>query len=321
MGNSTCKSATLDEEEFRIKASRASIKKYTFEHAILNDNLVSVVQSINLHDLCVSMPICLGCIRTTPIWLRDYRRKLTKALNSRLAKSPALRQFLEFALTSSKVDKRVVRGLSENLWISGEPHHGFNEIDSLEMIVVKFWRDWATRHIGRKNFYDSEDKRIRNISKEQNIYDPVSPTNGVISQIRVIKVMSSKTQPLLLEVYTKRRGRDEKLSSTMFLKYGDDMRQDAAVMHIFRMMNYFWSNSHATFRGCDIHAFTYQVLPIDPQVGIIECVQNVKTLQYISEYKEEFEGNDAILNRMCATAAGSYIASYILGVQGTSILY
>jgi len=316
MGNSSCKTTVLEDEEFHIQASRDSIKKYTFEHAMLNDNLISVVKSINLHDLCVSMPICLGCIRTTPIWLRDNRRKLTKALNARLAKSPALRQFLEFALTSSKHDKRVIRDLSESLWISGEKNATFNMIDKYEMIVVKFWRDWATRHIGRKNFYDSEEKRIRMISKEQNIYDPVNPTNGVISQIRVIKVMTSKTQPLLLELYTKRKGKTEKLSSTMLLKYGDDMRQDAAVMHIFQMMNYMWSNENlANFRGSQVEALTYQVLPIDEKTGIIECVQDVKTLQFISDYKEDFEGNDEILNRLCATAAGSYIASYVLGVQ------
>eukprot|EP00494_Astrolonche_serrata_P000503 UN00507 len=142
----------------------------------------------------------------------------------------------------------------------------------------------------------------------------MKPGKGKIVRIEMLNIMKSKTKPLLLQIYVSSTFRSCVKSSKVLLKVGDDMRQDANAMKMFRMMNYLWANASNVYKKRNpIVALTYHVVPIDNDKGMVEFIEPVKTLQKVLDYQKKFGFQE--LNRLIATASGSYIASYVLGVR------
>ncbi len=53
--------------------------------------------------------------------------------------------------------------------------------------------------------------------------------------------MASNAKPLLIDLFvSNRKDSLEYLSSMVILKGGDDLRKDAAVLQVFRLMNKIW---------------------------------------------------------------------------------
>uniref|UniRef100_UPI0037E8F3E7 DNA-dependent protein kinase catalytic subunit n=1 Tax=Semicossyphus pulcher TaxID=241346 RepID=UPI0037E8F3E7 len=99
-----------------------------------------------------------------------------------------------------------------------------------------------------------------------------------------VKVMSSIRRPKRLII----RGDDEQ-DHPFLVKGGEDLRQDQRIEQLFSVMNILLSHDAAcTHRGLQLR--TYQVIPINTRIGLIEWMENTCTLKeflYSTMTKEE----------------------------------
>lgn len=111
----------------------------------------------------------------------------------------------------------------------------------------------------------------------------------------------------------------------VIFKAGDDMRQDLACLQAFRLMNYMWSKAKLEFQDQPVMAFVYGVQPVGPASGFIEFLPGCDSVRHIgrvaahNEWLTTSGDHDELctpaMARMLACAAGSFVASYILGVR------
>ncbi|XP_041669965.1 DNA-dependent protein kinase catalytic subunit [Cheilinus undulatus] len=88
-----------------------------------------------------------------------------------------------------------------------------------------------------------------------------------------VKVMSSIRRPKRLII----RGDDEQ-DHPFLVKGGEDLRQDQRIEQLFSVMNILLSHDAAcTHRGLQLR--TYQVIPINTRIGLIEWMENTCTLK------------------------------------------
>ncbi|XP_034562055.1 DNA-dependent protein kinase catalytic subunit [Notolabrus celidotus] len=88
-----------------------------------------------------------------------------------------------------------------------------------------------------------------------------------------VKVMSSIRRPKRLII----RGDDEQ-DHPFLVKGGEDLRQDQRIEQLFSVMNILLSHDAAcTHRGLQLR--TYQVIPINSRIGLIEWMENTCTLK------------------------------------------
>ncbi|KAM9332600.1 DNA-dependent protein kinase catalytic subunit [Pholidichthys leucotaenia] len=88
-----------------------------------------------------------------------------------------------------------------------------------------------------------------------------------------VKVMSSIRRPKRLII----RGDDEK-DHPFLVKGGEDLRQDQRIEQLFAVMNIVLShNMTCTQRGLQLR--TYQVIPLNTRIGLIEWMENTCTLK------------------------------------------
>ncbi|KAH8050811.1 phosphatidylinositol kinase [Aureococcus anophagefferens] len=96
-------------------------------------------------------------------------------------------------------------------------------------------------------------------------------------------------------------------------KAGDDLRQDVGVLQAFGAMNYAFEVSNTTTRdGSRVFIGTYGVCAMSGRVGCIELVRGVRALTAVCA-SDRF--SDAQLERLVASAAGSYVGAHVLGVR------
>eukprot|EP00494_Astrolonche_serrata_P033894 UN34163 len=129
--------------------------------------------------------------------------------------------------------------------------------------------------------------------------------------------MHSKAKPIMVQSYFKDDRNQFQPLSRFLLKAGDDTRQDAAVLHLFRFCNYIWSKRGVEYEGITVQTLAYKVLPITKDVGIIEAVDKVLPLKNILDHKWKDKNGykDKYINRLVASSAASYIATVVLGVR------
>ncbi|KAG7524628.1 DNA-dependent protein kinase catalytic subunit [Solea senegalensis] len=88
-----------------------------------------------------------------------------------------------------------------------------------------------------------------------------------------VKVMTSIRRPKRLII----RGDDER-DHPFLVKGGEDLRQDQRIEQLFSVMNILLSHDAAcTRRGLQLR--TYQVIPINTRIGLIEWMENTTTLK------------------------------------------
>eukprot|EP01083_Nonionella_stella_P095720 268809_1 len=147
---------------------------------------------------------------------------------------------------------------------------------------------------------------------------PITWNESAVTQLQIRKIYNSNAKPLLVDCYTDHS--TEPISS-FILKYGDDLRRDAAVLLMFQFMNHLWIENAHRYNNKQIAALTYKCFPLGPDYGVIELIPNCQTLKDITDkYVHQNKRNkdqisDDVMHNIIATCAGSYMAAYIMGIR------
>lgn len=133
-----------------------------------------------------------------------------------------------------------------------------------------------------------------------------------------VKVMSSIRRPKRLII----RGDDER-DHPFLVKGGEDLRQDQRIEQLFAVMNILLSHDAAcTHRGLQLR--TYQVIPINTRIGLIEWMENTCTLKEFlcntmtEEEQQRAAGSANVYNKWLSTFAPN---SNVGGVQLYGLAY
>lgn len=98
------------------------------------------------------------------------------------------------------------------------------------------------------------------------------------------------------------------------LKRGDDPRQDLGVLRLFAVFNVMWARESVCGEfGLPVVALTYNVMPIQVDMELIQFVDNLVPLRHILQYAGQF--CERGLHRLITTAAGAFTAAFVLGIR------
>ncbi|XP_045520078.1 phosphatidylinositol 4-phosphate 3-kinase C2 domain-containing subunit alpha isoform X1 [Pieris brassicae] len=141
--------------------------------------------------------------------------------------------------------------------------------------------------------------------------------------IKSCSYFSSNTLPLKINFI----GVDNAVVPAMF-KVGDDLRQDALVLQVIKVMDSLWLNA-----GLDLRIVTFQALPTSNKRGMIEIVSEAETLRAIqtewgltgsfkdkpiAEWLAKHNPSELEYQRardnFTASCAGYSVATYLLGI-------
>ncbi|CAE7566909.1 pikE [Symbiodinium natans] len=153
---------------------------------------------------------------------------------------------------------------------------------------------------------------------------PVDPTQSLGAlQNRRCFVANSAVAPVVLayEAIEADEGEHSSTSHRLYaMKKGDDLRQDALVLQIFRLMETAWAEHGLR----EVSLMPYNVLALSPKEGFAAFVPKAKN---ISRILEEFDGDitefikkhcsgstSSAYDRLCGSTAGYCVATYLLGV-------
>uniref|UniRef100_A0A7S1TH21 PI3K/PI4K catalytic domain-containing protein n=1 Tax=Compsopogon caeruleus TaxID=31354 RepID=A0A7S1TH21_9RHOD len=157
--------------------------------------------------------------------------------------------------------------------------------------------------------------------------DQSSAEGTVVSHVHVKKVFSSIARPMIVSMSYPENNSflDDvdcftEILPNALIKSGDNLLQDQAAEIMFRVFNALWADASAEFVK-DFEAIpfahTYEVIPTAPKAGFMEAVPGLDSLKSYNwtEWRERFGSNPIYVEEMTRSAAGSYIAAYVLGVR------
>jgi len=153
---------------------------------------------------------------------------------------------------------------------------------------------------------------------QSRFFDPIRGAPKV-QQLKVRKMYRSNAKPYLVDCYVfDETTSDLSLSSSYILKQGDDLRKDGAVLKMFEFMNELWRANEVVYKeGVLVEALTYKVIPMGPDVGMIEEIADCIELSKILSLKPMLKEADNLkkYHRLIASAAGAFMASFVLGIR------
>lgn len=256
----------------------------------------------SVDQFCKLIPVVACAIAETPGWAIEVGETLVAAIKQRIATSAAINQAVHF-LKSSRL---LSYPWAYNNWLSGLQTSSY----LLEVCEIL-----ATREVG----YDFK------VPEGKKLFHPFQ-AGFTISGWQVTKIFNSHAKPRLV-VPTGRLEGDKAPNSPVsnqgpagalmsgnpiIIKFGDDVRQDVAVVHIMCMMNNLWASANLTHEGCPVKSLAYGCLALSDSIGCIEFVPNATPLRLVSQAGRY---SSTAINRMITTGAGSFVAAYILGVR------
>eukprot|EP01105_Mastigella_eilhardi_P016750 TRINITY_DN3837_c0_g1_i11.p1 TRINITY_DN3837_c0_g1~~TRINITY_DN3837_c0_g1_i11.p1 ORF type:complete len:529 (-),score=96.36 TRINITY_DN3837_c0_g1_i11:343-1893(-) len=138
------------------------------------------------------------------------------------------------------------------------------------------------------------------------VFDPIFGKPDHLEKMEVMKVFDSQAKPCLMKLsYT------ASAPSLFIFKCGDDLRRDLMVQVMFNIFNSVWDCSGLELKP---HAFTYRVVPVSRDRGLIELVSNAVPLTNFC-WDSILAFDDRELNHFVATAAGGYVSAFLMGVR------
>jgi Domain found in Dishevelled, Egl-10, and Pleckstrin (DEP)/Phosphatidylinositol 3- and 4-kinase len=145
-------------------------------------------------------------------------------------------------------------------------------------------------------------------------------SNGVVKH-----VFSSIARPFIMELRRLSEDGDinddrayQVVGKSLLCKEGDNLGQDLCVESMFRLFNLIWSESRDIFPvpARAPFAVSYDVFPTSAKQGFMEALSGLKSFKefdWDNWIATRGHDKDAI-TRMIASAAGSYVAAYILSI-------
>ena len=287
---------------------------------------VDVINRCERMSMYMMIPILASSCIHSPLPFHAFLGDpLLEAMNSKIEVSGSLMQRLRFFLFSY-YSPDIVQSLwgdhpAMPLMLNADDFNNQNEEENeskefgedtqfedlyMERDAILFFQKVADSN------YPEEGQEIVVDSEYEDIYDLMGK-DKLIHKIRIEKIFKSNAKPLLLSAWQKQSDRKYKEISKFILKKGDDLRLDAGVMHMFRFFNSIWSEEGLFYDGYPVQCLLYNVIPIGTSFGAIEFIPKTKPLRNVADYFGKL--SDANIKNLVASAAGSYIASFVLGVR------
>jgi len=295
----------------------------------IGSQLVAYIQQAPLKDLSISLPIILSLISSCPFWLHRFRGEICHALTARLIVSESLILSLYYNDSANSCAKRrKLINVPSNASKDSAPQIGEVESDHSDSAVtepppsqlfhysydytpfrpepvLKWWVNVAAETRSDSTF-------VADMPSETVLYDPIEPKH-LVSRFKVyhIKEPYDVLARKKVELYFRAPSNPEvfNLSSVVILRSGPDPKRDLSIMSIFEYMNYIWFTRDNSFMNIIISVKTHKVIPLTENLGAFECINNAYRLNQVSEIETR------PLNRLIATAAGFYVACFVLGIH------
>eukprot|EP01084_Bolivina_argentea_P286058 490657_1 len=322
----------------KIPANLDDKKRRDISGGIVYKNIKSGTLSVEIIKGChrLSMfhmlPIVASSCIHAPLPFRSFiGDTLLEAMNSKVEISPSLEQRLRFFLYSYYQEDVIqelwgdhpamptITDISENG--NGERDEkeddsktifgGDNEEPKFEDTYLEKDAIFFFRKVAESN-YPEVGQEIVVPADYMDIYDLMGQ-HQKINKVRIEKIFKSNAKPLLLTAFQKQSDRKYKEISRFIIKQGDDLRLDNGVMHMFRFFNSIWSEEGLEYRGYPIECLLYGVVPMGTDFGAIEFIPGCRPLRHVNDYQGKL--SDCALQNLVATSAGSFIASFVLGVR------
>ncbi|KAA8495605.1 Phosphatidylinositol 3-kinase 1 [Porphyridium purpureum] len=222
-------------------------------------------------------------------------------------------------------------------------------VDHLDLQSLSFWRDWIwTRPLEEKTDYgwaqvvhpfvalgvNELDQGESSIVHSNYIMISNSQERALVgSRVFVNKVFSSVARPGILSVQTTEEGVNiaETVSSfsqdaflsfepKVLVKAGDDLLQDMSVELMFRLFNFMWRVDRESFPDPEKvpYSYVYDVMPTGHKQGLMEVLTEVRPLNHYdwgTWVAERGSKSAEIRDMMLRSAAGSFVAAYVLGAR------
>eukprot|EP01084_Bolivina_argentea_P062604 114492_1 len=147
-------------------------------------------------------------------------------------------------------------------------------------------------------------------------FDPING-NSCVEQLKVRKIFNSNARPYLIDCFCLDEEEQMYLSSSYILKRGDDLRKDGAVLKMFEFTNLIWSSNELRYKEAGVSSLIYKCIPIGPDVGIIEVIPNCIELNKVMSLRHKLrtKENRHLYNKLVASAAGAFIAAFVMGIR------
>lgn len=147
--------------------------------------------------------------------------------------------------------------------------------------------------------------------------------SSVVASVYVRKVFDSLARPMIVELRRPREDGDMEdedhlisVPPAIMVKSGDDLMQDVGVQLLFRCFNHMWAKTLAGENGgFPPYSLVYEIFPCSVSRGLMEGVSGLTSLKEFDwkAWGAANAGNPKVVNRMVASAVGSYLGTYILG--------
>lgn len=83
---------------------------------------------------------------------------------------------------------------------------------------------------------------------------------------------------------------------------------------MFKLFNFLWKTAGLGFGGVAVQAREYGIVPVGPNIGLIEFVFGCLSLTKIELLRDKIKTTETLVN-LISSAAGAFIGSYVLGVR------
>lgn len=161
------------------------------------------------------------------------------------------------------------------------------------------------------------------IDEEGHSLGELGPSASIGETVTVRKVFSSIARPKIVAISAQSANDAAEDSDTtdvppgVLVKTGDNLMQDLGVEQMFQLFNQIWAQDdfiNEQFEKPPVSVW-YDVMPTDIEYGLMQAVGGLQSLKAFSwkAWQEEHGDNEDMISEMVRSAAGSYIATYIMG--------